>query len=171
MNPNYPQNPAWPGMYPQMSPMNYPGYPQQQASLQQSQFPNKAQQYQQPLYQAPQPQQTPPINGRIVNSIDEVAPNEIAMDGTVSFFPTRDYACVYAKAWNRNGNIDTFKYVLERTGPEVDDKSSEPDPYTLILQRLDSIEEKLLGTKPSGSNKVKPSASTNTSMKDGGSNA
>ena len=47
------------------------------------------------------------IPARIINDPKEIMPNEVPMDGSVSLFPTADYSCVYAKAWNANGMIDT----------------------------------------------------------------
>jgi len=58
-----------------------------------------------------QPQFSRPyIAGRIVNNSDEIQPNEVAMDGSVSFFPTKDYKAIYAKQWNKDGTISTIEY-------------------------------------------------------------
>lgn len=68
-------------------------------------------------------------------------PNEVPMDGSVSLFPTADYSCVYAKAWNANGMIDTVKYVPEK--PETQPPVQSQDVLTAILARLDNIERTL----------------------------
>ena len=59
-----------------------------------------------PRYAAPST-----LPGRQISSIDEIMPNDVPMDGSVSFFPVRDGSCVYAKFWNRQGTIDTIKFV------------------------------------------------------------
>lgn len=93
-------------------------------------------------YQSQQVEQGLP--GRIVNAIEEVAPNEVPMDGRVSIFPKRDYSSIFAKAWNSDGTIQTVEYV-----PKVVDVPTEtvvaptPDISNTILERLDNIEKLL----------------------------
>lgn len=86
----------------------------------------------------------PPVKrvpARIINDPKEIMPNEVPMDGSVSLFPTADYSCVYAKAWNANGMIDTVKYVPEK--PETQPTVQSQDVLTAILARLDNIERTL----------------------------
>lgn len=70
----------------------------------QVQTPARPATYQQPNY----------ISSRLIKSLDEITPQEVPMDGSVSLFPMEDYSCVYAKAWNRDGTIRTVKYVPEK---------------------------------------------------------
>lgn len=83
-----------------------------------------------------------PVHGRFVESLEEVAPNEVSMDGSVSLFPLRDCSCIFARAWTSNGTIQTVKYV-----PLVDSGdsqvTSQNDISTEILTRLTAIEKKL----------------------------
>ena len=81
------------------------------------------------------------VPARIINDPKEIMPNEVPMDGSVSLFPTADYSCVYAKAWNANGMIDTVKYVPEK--PETQHTVQSQDVLTAILARLDNIERTL----------------------------
>lgn len=81
------------------------------------------------------------VPARIINDPKEIMPNEVPMDGSVSLFPTADYSCVYAKAWNANGMIDTVKYVPEK--PETQNTVQSQDVLTAILARLDNIERTL----------------------------
>lgn len=53
------------------------------------------------------------IPGRLIDREEEIKPIEIPMSGAVAFFPTNDYSCIYAKAWNSRGTFDTVKYVPE----------------------------------------------------------
>lgn len=121
-------------------------------------------------YQAPQPyipwnngntQQLPVINppqvpnwnrpplsnyaglpGRIVMNPNEIRPNEVSMDGSISLFPTNDYSCIYAKAWGQDGNIQTVRYIPEVPAPA---EASNPEPtdsmFSEVMARLDNIEQ------------------------------
>lgn len=100
-------------------------------------------------------QRQPQISGRMIGNISEVVPNEVPMDGSVSFFPQSDYSCIYAKKWNTDGTIQTVKFV-----PVVEtDKTQETsasnfkanwedlaDDMANISNRLENI-EKLLTPK------------------------
>ena len=92
-----------------------------------------------------QPQQTFAINGRIVNDISEVTPQEVPMDRSISLFPLSDWSKIYAKAWNANGTIDTFAFVPDKASQS--DKQEQPDQYQAIMNRLDEIEKKIDGRK------------------------
>lgn len=89
-------------------------------------------------YNQPQIKRVP---ARIINDPKEIMPNEVPMDGSVSLFPTADYSCVYAKAWNANGMIDTVKYIPEK--PETHNTPQSQDVLSAILARLDNIERTL----------------------------
>lgn len=81
------------------------------------------------------------IPGRAINSIDEVKPNEVPMDGSISLFPIADYSAIFAKQWDTNGLIQTVKYVPEQ--PPKSAETQQNDISSAILQRLDAIERKL----------------------------
>lgn len=130
----------------------YSNYPQYNTGYQPmyQQYPNpQAQGYQQ--FQN-QPLNNPQIAqrmnnsipGRLINDVNEVAPNEVSMDGTVSFFPLKDYSCIYAKIWNSDGTIGTYKFVPEKI---EQDKHVEQKPVSLdlseVMKRFDKIENYL----------------------------
>lgn len=108
------------------------GFPPMMQQMQQQQAfpPAMAQQ------QAPQG-----IAGRIVASADDIAPNEVPMDGTLAFFPASDGSSIFARAWQRDGTIATIRYVPERreddaavvVGPTLDD----------VMQSLSDIQDML----------------------------
>lgn len=54
------------------------------------------------------------IPGRLVNNLDEITPQEVPMDGSVSLFPQNDYSAIYAKTWTKDGTIATVKFVPEQ---------------------------------------------------------
>lgn len=83
------------------------------------------------------------ISGRVVSSPNEITPNEIPMDGSVSLFPTSDYSTIYAKAWNTNGQIETVKFIVAKPEEVTAEKSDDGTKAALdaINARLDKIEK------------------------------
>lgn len=99
----------------------------------------------QPVYYSPTPTLPtmptyPTLPGRTVMNPDDVRPNEVPMDGSVSFFPMNDYSCIYAKIWGNDGQLKTFKFVPEKV-PEQ--KEEQPSELSQIMARLDTIEKAL----------------------------
>ena len=82
------------------------------------------------------------IPGRLVNNLDEITPQEVPMDGSVSLFPQNDYSAIYAKTWTKDGTIATVKYVPEpnQTAPQ---KTSLETRLDKIDQRFDKLERML----------------------------
>lgn len=84
-----------------------------------------------------------PLSGRIVSNDSEITPNEVVMDGSVSFFPQADYSCIFAKQWGQDGTIQTVRYVPDVPSvEEVSDTEKETiaDSFSAIFERLDNIE-------------------------------
>ena len=50
------------------------------------------------------------INGRVVQSLDNINANEVPMDGSMAFFPKQDLSEIYVKGWNADGTIKTIVY-------------------------------------------------------------
>lgn len=73
---------------------------------------NYQQSLQQPIQmnQQPMPQQIADINGRIVQTVENINANEVPMDGSMAFFPKQDMSEIYVKGWNANGTINTIVY-------------------------------------------------------------
>lgn len=76
------------------------------------------------------------IPGHLVTNENEIMPQEVPMDGSVSLFPQNDYSCIYAKTWTKEGTIATVKFIPEQP------QNGEPQKSPLEM-RLDSIEQKL----------------------------
>lgn len=94
--------------YPQMNNYNQQYNPQQPymdrlAGLQQFQ---QNLQMQQPQ---PQPMQMG-ISGRVVPNPENIAANDVPMDGSVAFFPMQDMSQILVKSWNADGTIKTLIY-------------------------------------------------------------
>lgn len=88
----------------------------------------------QPSFQMPQQQG---INGRVVNNVDEIFPNEVPTNGSVAFFPNSNGSEIYAKAWNPDGKITTIRYV-----PATEKEQSTPTvTLTDVMDSLQDIQD------------------------------
>lgn len=70
------------------------------------------------------------------------------MNGSISYFPSRDGSAIYAKQWLPNGTIRTLIYRPESAPEEKREATAEEQ----ILDRLSRI-EKLLTPKKASSRK------------------
>lgn len=122
---------------------------------------NFLQNYQQSLQQQPMqinqqpiPQQTAGINGRVVQTVENINANEVPMDGSMAFFPKQDLSEIYVKGWNANGRIKTIVYkpYTESDGNNVSNltadienaKFSLSDESTqLFLNKFEELSEKI----------------------------
>ena len=100
----------------------------------------QSQTYQNPYVQ--QPSRFQSIPGRLVNNLDEITPQEVPMDGSVSLFPQNDYSAIYAKTWTKDGTIATVKFVPEQPQMEPQ-KSPLEERLDRIDQRFDKLEKML----------------------------
>ena len=109
-------------MQPYVNPMYFQQYPQYQ---------NPSMQYS--GYNQPQ-QMVESLNGKMVDSIDQITPNDVPMNGSVAIFPKRDMSEMYVRRWNTNGTISTTLYVpkLDEIEPQAETSTNE-DLKSLIL--------------------------------------
>lgn len=111
-----------------------------QQNFQNGSLPYRPVSYFPPIYQ-PQPvTQSGLLNGRFIQKPEDIKPNEISMDGSLSLFPQEDMSCIYVKTWDTSGQIRTIKFVKE----EMLDKPEEETQESSILKRLDRIENLLM---------------------------
>ena len=110
-------------------------------------FQNPAQQYPYPASSAQTPAYPiPQITGRLIRSIDEVTPQEVPMNGSPGVFPLQDMSAIFVKAWTKEGNIATVRFV-----PETPEEKTAP---TNLEARLDAFDkrfdklERMLSKKP-----------------------
>jgi hypothetical protein len=85
-------------------------------------------------------QQVPPLNGKMVDSIDIVKATEVPI-GSYGIFPKADLNEIYIKTWNNNGttNIITFRPV-----PIENNQIKEEEIFNnKILEKINTIESKL----------------------------
>lgn len=83
------------------------------------------------------------LPGRLVANADEITPQEVPMDGSVSLFPQNDYSCIYAKTWTKEGTIATVKFVPENPQNGQPQKSPLEMRLDRIDQQLESLNKKL----------------------------
>lgn len=58
------------------------------------------------------PPQTLP--GCYVDSEDDIVPRDVPMDGSISFFPSKDLSKIYIRQWNKVGDLEHLTYVLQQ---------------------------------------------------------
>lgn len=111
---------------------------------------------QQPMQmnQQPMPQQTVGINGRVVQSVENINANEVPMDGSMAFFPKQDMSEIYVKGWNANGTIKTtvYKPYTESNGNNVNNSTTDienakftlsDESTQLFLNKFEELSEKI----------------------------
>ena len=84
------------------------------------------------------------IPGRMIYSPDEIIPQEVPMDGSVSLFPMHDWSCVYGTWWTSNGQIQTVKFVLEQPKKQIDESAVS---LSDISESLNKVERYLFKSK------------------------
>lgn len=137
---------------PSYYPQQYTGYPQYLQQMQATRYqPQEQAQVQMPgAYQ----QQPASINGRMVQSVENINANEVPMDGSMAFFPKQDMSEIYVKAWNADGKIRTVVYK-----PQIEEKPQQAVSSTIdteklkidlsknvteaFMQRFDELEQKI----------------------------
>ena len=124
------------------------GYPMQG-------YPVQGYGYQQPVYRPPVQQMTqqPPmisaIPGRVVNTFEDIRPNEVPGDGSISVFPQGDLSCIYVRYIAGDGTIKTRKFVEETEAIATDMPSTGQTnqngtlDYEKKKKKLDRIDKKL----------------------------
>lgn len=116
------------------------------------------------------PQQNP-IVGRVVNSLNDVFPNDVPGDGTIALFPQSDYSVIYAKQWNTDGSISTIKFVPEVQTDPADVQSVSGITMDDINEKLDNIENMVKNLRQPRYNnpkKYKYDKDRNTKVEDSG---
>lgn len=102
-----------PGFSPYGAPYNYPnqlGYPFMQS------YPQVQQPMSQPQTYSNQPSNPVPVRGRVIKTETDISPRDVPMDGFASYFPADDGSCIYVKFWDKDGKIQTQKFVPEVSG-------------------------------------------------------
>lgn len=105
----------------------------------------------------PRPIYSPTLPGHLpgyyVSSEDDIILEDIKMDGSISFFPSKDLSRIYIRQWAKNGNLEGLTYVLQPPDPpKVADPIPVPDPVEqqpkqdTLVQTLTSLNNGLAQT-------------------------
>lgn len=121
------------------------------------------------------------INGRMVAAVEQIAANDVPMDGSVAFFPKQDLTEIYAKQWGADGSIKTVVYKpytepknsqgikntenVENLKIDLSDESTAVfmQKFDEIFNKFDELENKMCKTSTS-------QRKTSTLKKEGGVN-
>lgn len=83
------------------------------------------------------PQQTPMLQGKVVDNAEMVKVTEVPFGG-FGVFPKGDLSEIYVKSWNNNGTtqINTYKLIPTEEIKEI-------DPHKELLERIDILSQKI----------------------------
>lgn len=130
------------------------------------------------ITQTVQPQQVSQqptfVQGRVVESEADIKPNEIPMDGSVTFFPKSDYTVVFGKTWTENGTIRSMRFLLEQeNAPPAQDKTEKQEQSAInedvianvvqqiVQNQFQSFIEQYINPMNDSIAKLKPATTTN----------
>lgn len=92
----------------------------------------------QPVSQPTNQQRSRDILGHMITNPNEITPQEIPMDGSISLFPMQDGSAVYGKYWDNNGQLKTMRFIPEN----VEQPQQETDPVVAAMnERFDTLEK------------------------------
>lgn len=83
------------------------------------------------------------VLGHMITSPDQITPQEIPMDGSISLFPMQDGSAVIGKFWDSNGQIKTIRFI-----PENVEQPQQQDPFATINARFDALENLIRSQRP-----------------------
>lgn len=86
------------------------------------------------------------IPGRLVNSLEEVAPGEVPMDGTPIFFPKADGSLIYVASLNKEGRIATTTYIRQEQvaqNQQFQTGGLDNQAVSAIMERLDKMQKEI----------------------------
>lgn len=127
---------------------NYPayGYPnyQQQYGMPQMPINNPMNYFTPQMQQQIQQQQSNALNGKIVESIDNVKLTDIPMDGNSYYFPKADGTEIYTKRWLANGSTEVavFKRFVEESNEQTE-QFNFGEMEGNIMDKLNAIDERI----------------------------
>ncbi len=90
-----------------------------------------------------QDQQRPVLPGFYISSPQDIAPRDVPMDGSISFFPSNDLSYIIIKQWTGNGTIADAKYVLDPqlipTQQSKEQTQTQSQPQSQVQQTPDQL--------------------------------
>lgn len=92
------------------------------------------------------------LPGFYVSSEDEIRPGDVNMDGSISFFPSKDLQKIYIRQWNKNGELERLTYTLTSPAQEAPQplppapQQQQASPESAIVQALNGLNNGLANT-------------------------
>ena len=98
----------------------------------------------QAMQQSMQPQQFPSLNGRIVDSLENIMASDVPMDGNFAIFPKRDMSEICVKYWTGEGKIATisFKPSASVSGKNISQDTEIPQ-FAEFNSALEGLHKKI----------------------------
>lgn len=166
MNWNMPTNPMAAMWYNFMNQMNNQNNQNNQQAAQ-----NQSQPQQQQQVAADQQTNNKISLVRVIKSTDDIKPNEIPSDGSISLFLMDDLGAIYGKCWTNNGTVKNLRFVLERDDPNRSDPKIESSKTSMnqdeIFERLSRMMSEMIDEKLSKFNSQNKNASAKSGNKKG----
>lgn len=98
----------------------------------------------QALAQLLAPQKQNQLNGRVIQNVNDILPNEVPMDGSVSVFPLSDWSAIITKSWDVNGNLKPMIYIPYQEPTSTTTQVSpqpEDNKLDILIERIDKLEK------------------------------
>ena len=127
------QNPYIYGANPYQNLVNQQQIQYYQNQLQQLEQQQQAQNQFQQMQNQSQP--TSGIAGRIIAKEEDINPFEVPANSQYGFFPVSDMSVIYAKMWDKNGDIKTRTYV------EIPENKQENNNTANTVNAVDFMDE------------------------------
>lgn len=70
----------------------------------------------------------PKLPGFFVEREDEIMAGDVPMDGSISYFPSRDLTHIYVRQWSQQGVLERLTYAIVRPEQEQQQRSQIPKP-------------------------------------------
>lgn len=85
------------------------------------------------------------IPGRLVNSLDDIVPGEVPMNGNPTYFPTADGEMVHVLRWTREGKIEPTTYIRQKATASTSQLAAaqSDEAFQMIMSRLDEMQKEI----------------------------
>lgn len=109
--------------------------------------------YRIPTIPSPRPAFDAPrtLPGFYITSEDDIAPGDVPMDGSISFFPAKDLSSILIRQWDSNGNLESCYYIPKTSSNQEQTSSQSHQPVnqaeeSALVTALNSLNQGLSST-------------------------
>lgn len=86
---------------------------------------------------------SPKLPGFFVEREDEIMAGDVPMDGSISYFPSKDLTHIYVRQWSQQGVLERLTYALVR--PEQEQPQPHTSQRSQIPKPAEAQEDALVG--------------------------